>query len=113
MEPMTEAREMAILPTVPMANRTMAQVTIRRRPPRVSGRRLSNRLYGFDSCHHVDHRRAIMSGGRRIATGCQSGLYEGTFPMPEEQSQAFRRAKPEEAAFLHALTGRSSLSWGY
>jgi GNAT superfamily N-acetyltransferase len=33
--------------------------------------------------------------------------------MPDERTQVIRRARPDEAAHLHGLTGRSCLSWGY
>jgi GNAT superfamily N-acetyltransferase len=35
------------------------------------------------------------------------------FIMTRERAQVFRRGLPEEAAYLHELTGRSCLSWGY
>jgi GNAT superfamily N-acetyltransferase len=33
--------------------------------------------------------------------------------MSDEQTLLFRRATPDEAPALHALTGRSALHWGY
>lgn len=33
--------------------------------------------------------------------------------MMENAQRRIRRARPEEAGFLNALTGRSALSWGY